>query len=293
MFITPKFVYIHMPKTGGTFVTSALLRLHNCYQYNSTSPSFFTRFFEKTLKNYLTGKKIEQSNSYGIIIDLPPKHNTCHDIPKDEQNKLILSSVRNPYDWYVSQYEFSWWKRTFMYDPQSPESKPTPVGFAIESVLPSFQNRYPHFPNISFSEFVGLCTEASLIYDQKYKTSLGLYTHGFIRFYYRDIEGALSSIKANNFYISSGEYKSDMFNVHFLKTNYLNQELYSFLLSMDYRRKDIEFLLNLGKIFPEVQGEKLGRREGQHWESYYTPTLKQIIREKDWMIFEMFPDFDT
>jgi hypothetical protein len=35
-----------------------------------------------------------------------------------------------------------------------------------------------------------------------------------------------------------------------------------------------------------------GRRNDQNWEKYYTPALKKFIREKDWVLFEMFPEFD-
>ena len=79
-----------------------------------------------------------------------------------------------------------------------------------------------------------------------------------------------------------------MFNVDFIKTDRLNQELYGFLLSIGYRAEDLRFLPALGKILPMGRG----RRKDQHWEKYYAPSLKEFIREKDWALFEMFPDFD-
>jgi hypothetical protein len=191
--------------------------------------------------------------------------------------------VRNPYDWYVSQYEFGWWKRTFTYHP---ESQPTPVGFAIEQVLPKFTEENSYFPDIPFQEFVELCDRASYVYNDVYGTDLGLYTHGFVQFYYWEPWEAISRMALD--YVRSGKYKLDMFDVCFIKTHRLNQQLYEFLLSIGYKAEDLTFLPELAKILPMGRG----RRDDQNWESYYTPHLRKFIREKEWALFEMFPDFD-
>ncbi len=74
MFITPDFVFVHMPKTGGTFVTKMLKKLY---------PD-------------------------GIELD---KHGTCSDIPHKYAHLPIVSVLRNPFDRYVSQYFYGWWQR--------------------------------------------------------------------------------------------------------------------------------------------------------------------------------------
>jgi hypothetical protein len=35
-----------------------------------------------------------------------------------------------------------------------------------------------------------------------------------------------------------------------------------------------------------------GRGKDQKWEKYYTPELKELVRKKDWLLFELFPEFD-
>ncbi len=55
-----------------------------------------------------------------------------------------------------------------------------------------------------------------------------------------------------------------MLNLEFIHTHDLNKELYDFLISMDYRPEDLEFLSSLPKILPEGRG----RREDQNWERY-------------------------
>jgi hypothetical protein len=192
--------------------------------------------------------------------------------------------MRSPYDWYVSQYEFAWWKRTFTYHP---EQNPTPVGYAIEQVLPAFVQMHPHFPEISFEEFVDLCGQASAVYNSSARAELGLFSHGFIRFYYKDVESVLSRIDRND--SQPGSHRSDMFDVHFIKTNRLNDGLYQYLLSKDYRAADLAFIPGLGKVLPMGRG----RQEDQNWERYYTPGLKKRVREQDWMLFQLFPEFDV
>ena len=79
-----------------------------------------------------------------------------------------------------------------------------------------------------------------------------------------------------------------MFNVRFIRTDLLNQQLLDFLRSMEYREEDLQFLPNLKKILPDDRG----RREDQKWEKYYTNELRELIRQKDRALVEMFPDFD-
>src|SRR4051812_33210777 len=114
MIITVRFVYIHMPKTGGTFVTEVLTRIHKPLL---PRPSRWIRVRE-ILAILLPRMKLTaagQSSPYGPLVDIEPKHGTCHDVPPPHEHKPLLSTLRNPYDWYVSQFEFAWWKRTFMY----------------------------------------------------------------------------------------------------------------------------------------------------------------------------------
>lgn len=70
MIVTDDLVYVHMPKTGGTFVTHALSQVHKLHP-----------------------------RKYGGLTALQPKHGTCHDIPADHRHKTILSTIRNPFDW--------------------------------------------------------------------------------------------------------------------------------------------------------------------------------------------------
>ena len=78
MVITDDFVYIHMPKTGGTFVETALRTA-----------------IKDRGEPYLRGAR---------------KHGTAADIPGEHDDKPIVTNVRSPYDHLVSHYEFGWWR---------------------------------------------------------------------------------------------------------------------------------------------------------------------------------------
>ncbi|NOU51950.1 sulfotransferase family 2 domain-containing protein [Pseudoalteromonas sp. JBTF-M23] len=73
MLITNDFVFVHMPKTGGTFVQNMLKRV------------------------YPEATELET-------------HLTCSDIPEQAKGMPILSIMRHPMDRYVSQYHFGWWR---------------------------------------------------------------------------------------------------------------------------------------------------------------------------------------
>ncbi len=281
MVITDAFVYIHMPKTGGTFVTEALIRIHQSPRTSKSERAW--RRVRALLSSPIHSARI-RTERYGPLLNVEPKHGTCHDVHPSHRHKPFLSNVRNPYDWYVSQYEFSWWKRTFEYHP---EPHPTPVGSAIEQALPKFERDHPEFPNVTFEAFIELCDRATLACESKSGTGLGLLTHGFLRYFYRDVDTVLSRLDLD--YIRSGQHREDMFAVSFLRTHRLNDDLYEALLARRYAPEDIDFIHDLGKVFPMGRG----RGDDQVWDGYYTPDLKAHVREREWVLFEMFPEFDV
>jgi hypothetical protein len=277
MILTEKVVYIHMPKTGGTFVTSVLERLHEPPQ-----PSRLQKL-RRRIQRRLGLPVSDLPNKYGRLQNVEPKHGTCHDIPSSHANLPILSCMRGPWEWYVSQYEFSWWKRVSEYDPNDPS---TPAGWAIEKAMPTFVEAKPHFPDVSFAEFMELCAQAADIYNREAGTDFGLYTHSFIRYYYRDPLAVLRRLSDQ--YLVSTDHVRDRFDITFLNCERLNVDLQRALVNLDYRSEDIAFVSDLGKILPMG----IGRREDQVWEHYYDDALKASVRQNDRFLFKLFPDYD-
>lgn len=127
MIITPDFVYIHQPKTGGSFVTRVLQSLY-------------------------TGRAIHDPQ-----VPAPQsfhKHGTCSDIPTTHRNIPLLGCIRNPFERYVSQYEFAWWKQEL------------PPWTNLNEV----HSRFPHFPDLSFEEFI---TGSDTLLQRFHNTSAG------------------------------------------------------------------------------------------------------------------------
>ena len=267
MIFTDTFVYIHQPKTGGTFVTTALKTIHR----KGDRRNLPTRLW-----NAVRGLQRPKpplhlyTNKYGRLVQWN-KHGTCAEIPGSHRGKRILASVRNPYDQYVSQYEFGWWKRKEY--------------LRYFRAVPEFQKAHPNFPDISFEQYVLLINRAFCENGQSGR-GVGFHTTEFVRFYFRDPPKALSEL--DEVYVASRKYEDDMCDVHFIRTDQLNSELYQFLLSVGYQREDIEFILGLGKIV--YRGK--GRSAEQKWEKYYTPELKQFVRTRERLLFKMFPEFD-
>jgi hypothetical protein len=73
-----------------------------------------------------------------------------------------------------------------------------------------------------------------------------------------------------------------------MRTDRLNEDLPSFLLSIGYRPADVAFIRTLGRILPMGRG----RTADQQWRRYYSPERKASIRSRDSRLFELFPEFD-
>jgi hypothetical protein len=68
----------------------------------------------------------------------------------------------------------------------------------------------------------------------------------------------------------------------------LNKDLHDFLVDMGYRRADLQFILNKGKERPSDQVKS---RDGRAVEDMFTPETKALVRNRDRLVFEMFPEF--
>lgn len=258
MILTDRFVAVHEPKTGGTFVTSALFRLFGA-QWNLRS----------RLASAL-GRDIVARGKYGTFRFTNDKHGGCNRIPEGWRGRPILASVRNPYDLYVSQYEFGWWKRREL--------------LSYYRRVPDFRRRFPRFPDLSFREYMELTGAAfRTLHDDR----LGLYTEQFVKFYCKAPEDVLARI--DDAYIAAESYRRDLHDLRFVRTDRLNQDLYDFLVGMGFDARDAGFVKELGRILPQGKG----RAADKGWETYYTDELKRSVRERDRLVFAIFPEFDV
>lgn len=246
MILTPDFVFVHFTKTGGTYVEKMLPRLYG-----------------------------------DRCIDID-QHGTCNDVPEEYRDKPLLSTIRNPYDRYVSQYRYGWWHIS-------------PQEYCGEAVM---REMYPHHPDITFAEFLELANTKFVGCHRSAPNGyvnnnfpperrLGWHTESFVRFYFHNPLEVFARL--DDAAIESGSYLRDMYDVHFLRTENLTQELYDYLLALGHSRKDLAFLPTSGKVLPE---DGLRRPENDPWQSHYTPALQELVRTRERLIFRHFPDYD-
>ncbi len=252
MLICDQFILVHFPKTGGTFVTKVLQEL---FEQDG-------RLYERLILN---DKNPYTDEVYG-------QHGGCNEIPdKWRNNRFILSIIRNPFELYVSQYEFKWWRK------KSPE----------QSAL--IKAQFPNYPDLSFKEYLQMkdrILKKIKFGHTDYNDQLGDNSLMFLRFYFKNPYALMNQIDKN--YITEKRYRRDMYPLFFLHTEQLNRGLYQFLLSQRFEEQRIRHILDMGKINP-VEG---GRSANQNWQKYYTAETRQWVREKERLLFDIFPEYD-
>ena len=263
MTVTDRFVFIHMPKTGGTFVRDVLLRLHGVKR---PAP----RFSWIRLKWFLAGGNLAGDTKYGPLWYRGNPHRTCSQISPSDSGKVILGCVRNPFEWYVSAYEFWRWRprkhRWFWKE------------------ISGFRKEFPHFPDLSFEEYVQLVWKVTALHTGR--TDIGHYTMNFVRFFFRNGQDVFSSLGSE--YFSSGRHSRDMYDVRFLRTDRLNRDLFDFLKDMGYDEADLDFIIHHEKVLPYGKG----RSQDQKWEKYYSPDLLQEVRRRERYFLRLQPHYD-
>ncbi|MDQ3205604.1 MAG: sulfotransferase family 2 domain-containing protein [Pseudomonadota bacterium] len=246
MLITPDFVFIHMPKTGGTFITQ-MLRL-------------------------VYGERAVETGG---------KHATCDEIPAAERGKPILSVIRSPFDRYVSQYHYGWWKM----HPQE-YCDPAPI-----------LKQFPSYPQVDFGDFVTIANRhfvnvhrgASSGYETPHlppDLTLGWHTEQFIRFFCRDPHRAFSSIAAHD--LDRGHLEGFEHSVEFLRTETLNQDIAAYLQRFGVEAEALRTLREHRPVMPDDAHEARARRDAR---DYYDRGLIDFVSRKEAFLFNRFPDY--
>jgi hypothetical protein len=187
------------------------------------------------------------------------------------RERPILGLVRNPYDYYVSHYTYGWWKK---YPRVLSEQ--------------NYHSIYPHFPDLSFAEYLDLSHCPRPKYDVKKEVYLGQATRDVFFFYGLD---QVPPVVPRS-YIDSRQYTTVLSGVHFLRTHCINQDLYNFLGRLGCAHEEIQHILKQGKILPPLADPGFHRRK-EKWQHYYTSELKQFVRQHDDILFRLFPEFDV
>lgn len=260
MIVTDRFVCLHEPKTGGSFVAAALFRVHGV-EWN-------LRF---QLPIWLRGESTRHTR-FGSFSFHAPKHGYASNVRPAHRDKPLVSSVRHPLDLYVSEYEFGWWKRRAFHDRYR--------------ALPDFHRRYPAFPELGFADFVRLANEA--FGDQAPGAAApGYLTTRFVRYYCRDAAAVIAHLREHPGDLAA--LRAALYPVHFLFTHRLNDDLHDYLLLQGYPEDAIAFIRGAAPRLPA--GSR--RTAAQRWPQYYTPALEAEVRAREALLLDLLPAFGT
>lgn len=258
MNITNQFVFVHMPKTGGTFVSQVLrdLSMPSWIQPKLARKVFFR------VKNTTTRALGFGSSSIEL-----EKHATCNQIPEKYRGLPIIGCMRNPFDWYVSNYHFQYWLR-------NPDAYP---GLSED----------PNWPEIDFDYFIHLSNNVwphVMNPDMLISSDLGRLTTLFAIFYCKHPDRVL--MPDINDEKRFELFKEELYPVTFLDTNTLNQDLFNLLAGFGYDKNKLKFIIHKRRMSPVTM-----RDEEDHWEKYYSDRLANQIFYKDRLLFKLFPQY--
>lgn len=264
MIITDNFVFIHIPKTGGTFVTSILEELH-----------------KKTEQNHFDTAKENNAD----------KHSLLGAIPDEECNKPVLICTRDPFDHLISMYEFKWWyedKDSFFIEAKIKEKFPSYPELTFEEFIYALND----WSLLNVAGWIEKNREILI------KNDIGSLTMWYLPAIYYQPMNVVKNIKR---FMFGNPYKKVSSKIHIISKENLNNGLYDFLLQMGYEKEDIEFILERDKIRPNSAERKDSKdfynkyieKKGfiRDINDYYSDELKNYVLRKERAIFKLFPQY--
>lgn len=214
MIITDTFVYIHYPKTGGTFVSEML-------------------------------KQLAQKSPDMTCYEVPnKKHSGVSQIPKEHRHKKVVMNVRNTFDHYVSRYKFGWWGL----------DEPSSRMFHMSLVRRDFPNfpdlRFNEFMTLFNSWHYRRNKQVERWESLLTENEIGLNSWVLARL---ALPNPVRLIRKFDDY-SPHELSDAFFHIQFLRTERLNEDLVSLLQTEGHSRNDLEFILGADIVLPKLGG---------------------------------------
>ncbi len=252
MILTEDFVFLHMPKTGGTFVAAMLAELY---------PSGLRRW----------KRRLRRGRPLRPPLRAPAgKHAPRTAIALSHQNLPILATIRSPWESYVSDYEFGEWRR----------------GADNQAMLAYDWRRIvaenPQFPNLSFAEYLAVFGQVGYRLDVPDRPELGWRT---VRFAWQFSPMPAPTVASSNDELRDGVTRSG--DVTFIHTENLRVELHDRLVELGLHEREVAFIRSAAKVLPS----KGGRRDDQRWEQYYDDELYELVARMDAPLLDRFPEY--
>lgn len=269
MIITPKLVLLNFPKTGSTFARAVLKEIHN---------------INTPLKDYLLSRVglkvngmreiigVSNQSVYQVLQEIRGQHSTYSQIPRKYKSLPVVSIIRNPFERYVSLYEFRWW-----------------VNYPLYAENPEILQSYPSFPDITFKQYMEMTSRFGMPdfvpEDIELKADVGLYTLQFLRFFHPSPDRVIRNLTKE--YLESQSYRDELGKVTFLHTENLTSELMDYLKEVGYSPDDYQQVAEVGR-------KNVNRGNWQHPDGiaqYYDEELIRRVRYIDRLLFDLFPEY--
>jgi len=254
MLISDQFVFLHGPKTGGTFVTEV-----------------FTQVFA----------------SVGCTLLNIHKHGRTEDIPLQHDSKQLVTTIRNPFDFYASHYCFGYWI----------DREPSDLNLFDEELM---RERFTSYPYISFDEYVDgvlhLCPKR-LPKDNQHlveELKLGPATVSALFYSARHHLALLEKFARTG---DIGPLKAEIAKTKLLHTEALNRDTYQCLVDFGVPHELAQIALMKAPVKPlnTPMGTVLERGHGQprqaQWRELFTRGLYEAALEYEWLFFELFDEY--
>ena len=254
MLITDDFCFIHIPKSGGTFVLAVMEDL-----YAAT----------RTTKN--TCIVYESKDISGIVNG----HNYASHIPIEHRSLPVLSTIRNPFDRYASFY-------TYEYNEKLLGREYFDHKFLLD--------HYENYPNISFRDYLHLIVhyERDCILSKRFnvevRADIGLYSIHFILAFFIDPIYFLKNASDDDILSIRGmdDVKHLTYDTHFLRVEELNRDLFGYLIAKGWPHNEAARIFEYPKI---NRGKK---RNSKPWKTYYSEEFLNEVRYKEAPAFSAF-----
>ncbi len=250
MIITDRFVFLHLPKTGGTFVTEVLKKIN--FQYP-----------ELKVKEY---KHL--------------KHEGVKSIPIEAVGLPVVTTVRPPHEHYISRYEFRWWRR-----PGKKEFNPD----LLHKRFPRFPDlNFTDFLRYrSDWDLVPLVRVKDITRRKKLRDILNENRIGFNSFEFFDLISRNSfDIFRDIDTLNESEIEHLKGGITFLFQPSLSKDLFNLLIHFDIPEDIASISLKSGRIKPKFQGANAISIPPHEY--YSRKTDVEFVLDRDRLIFKLF-----
>lgn len=253
MFITEDFVLLNLPKSASTFSRTVLKKVYKNRSLNRHG--HYAKWVDRFLpsKGYLDLKLFSSPNHPDS------QHLGYSELPDEFKDRPVISTVRNPYSRYVSQYHYRGWA-----------NKPWHLDKTTKE-------RWPNFPDLAFSEMYALRKEwlAMKLDISPEQLNYGQYTHRFVRMYAKDPKVTWRQLIDGE---SFEKIAAGMAGIRFIRQEHLRDDWASVLKEFNVPEEEIEVIYNHENVnqssVKKTEKHKLSDEE------------KDQIRKDDWFVFD-------